>query len=265
MIQDSTYDIVIIGAGLCGLALAYRLRDSDRKILLLESRSRLGGRIETHTSSKGTSIELGATWLGDKHHALVALLKELEIEVVPQYMGSHAIYEPISTSPHMIVQLPPNDPSYRIEGGSSRLINVLAEHVTCDIATSTAVSRLDFNGDHAIINTDQGAVRAHCVVSTLPPNLLQSNIEVGPTLPTSVLSVMAQTHTWMSESIKVGLTYNHPFWLEDGTSGTIVSNVGPIPEMYDHSAHGHHALKGFLNGNYAALPQEERKSSRIHR
>lgn len=39
----------------------------------------------------------------------------------------------------------------------------------------------------------------------------------------------------MGESIKVGLTYTTPFWREK-SSETIFSNVGPIPEIYDHSS-----------------------------
>ena len=38
----------------------------------------------------------------------------------------------------------------------------------------------------------------------------------------------------MGESIKVGLTYATPLEREK-SSETIFSNVGPIPEMYDHS------------------------------
>lgn len=55
----------------------------------------------------------------------------------------------------------------------------------------------------------------------------------------------------MGESIKVGLTYATPFWREK-SSETIFSNVGPIPEMYDHSnaEETYFGLMGFLNGAY---------------
>ena len=66
----------------------------------------------------------------------------------------------------------------------------------------------------------------------------------------------------MGESIKVGLTYAQPFWRSKNSSGTIVSNVGPIPEMYDHSNYEDSlfALKGFLNGVFHAATKEERKN-----
>jgi len=262
MEEAAAYDIVIIGGGLSGLSLGYLLRETSLKVLIIEGRSSLGGRIETYTTSDGVRIELGATWLGKKHTDLTSLLDELGLETIPQYMGQTAIYEPISTSPHMLVNLPPNDqPSYRIKGGTSTLIETLAANLTCEVSLGELVTDLHFDDGRVDVTTSQRSIRAKKVVSTLPPYLLYSSIGVTPHLPIHLTDVMMTTHTWMSESIKVGLTFSSPFWLEEGTSGTIVSNVGPIPEMYDHSneAKDRFALKGFLNGSYASLSQEERK------
>ena len=98
------------------------------------------------------------------------------------------------------------------------------------------------------------------VLSTLPPYLFNESIKVTPELPNELTSIAKQTHTWMGESIKVGLTYKEPFWRKDNLSGTIFSNVGPIPEMYDHSNYedNRFGLKGFFNGNYHSVSREER-------
>ncbi len=63
----------------------------------------------------------------------------------------------------------------------------------------------------------------------------------------------------MGESIKVGLTYATPLEREK-SSETIFSNVGPIPEMYDHSnaEETYFGLMGFLNGAYHSVSKEER-------
>ena len=126
-------DVLIIGAGLTGLSIAYFLKDKGIKINVVEARARLGGRICTSHSDGSAPLEAGATWLGRKHTFLIALLEELQLEIYEQRMGNTAIYEPISTSPHQIVLLPPNtDPSYRIAGGSSVLIDSLAESILPD-------------------------------------------------------------------------------------------------------------------------------------
>jgi len=79
-------------------------------------------------------------------------------------------------------------------------------------------------------------------------------------LPKELVDIANTTHTWMGESIKIALYFSIPFWKEKGTSGTIFSNVGPIPEMYDHTnfEESKFALKGFLNGSYYSISKEER-------
>jgi len=52
----------VIGAGLAGLACAQRLRAAGRRVLVLEARQRLGGRIWTERR-QGAAIDLGASWL----------------------------------------------------------------------------------------------------------------------------------------------------------------------------------------------------------
>jgi len=84
--------------------------------------------------------------------------------------------------------------------------------------------------------------------------------KMTPALPSSLLDIMGNTHTWMGESIKFALTFRQPFWRAANTSGTLVSNVGPIPEMYDHSNYedNRFALKGFLNGSYFSVSKAQR-------
>jgi monoamine oxidase len=54
-------DIVVVGGGVAGLAAATRLAGAGRAVTLLEARSRLGGRVYTHTSPGSSNpIELGA-------------------------------------------------------------------------------------------------------------------------------------------------------------------------------------------------------------
>ena len=245
--MERTCDICIVGAGLTGLALAYYLRSTGLKVLILEARDRVGGRIETHITAQGTPIELGATWLGKKHRDLVSLSEELGVDIIPQFMGKKAIYEPISTAPHMIVDLPPNpDPSFRFKLGSTSLIEALKANADCEILLHQPVKSISTAAKLLQVITNDLTINSLLVVSTLPPNLLLKTVDIQPTLPTELTDIMSHTHTWMSESIKIAMTFAEPFWRDQKTSGTIVSNVGPIPEMYDHNSHDglHFALKG---------------------
>jgi len=257
--------VVIIGAGLTGLSLARLLQSAGVDYLLLEARDRLGGRILTSRTNDGTPLELGATWLGKKHTAVVNLLEALGLETFVQVTGGRAIYEAISTSPPQVVQLPQNDePSYRIAGGSDALIQALASELPpAAIRLEECVTRLEGTLTEVRITTDKATYLATRVVSTLPPNLLLGSIEISPALPAALVELAERTHTWMGESIKVGLRYAQPFWrAEGGPGGTIFSNVGPVSEMYDHAdvENKGFALKGFLNGTYYPLQREERRA-----
>ncbi len=255
--------IVIIGGGLCGLTLAYRLHKLGLTPMILEARNRLGGRIHTTGGDGVVAIDMGATWLGRKHMELVALLKELKIEMHEQYMGERAYYEPISTGPPQLVTLPPNDePSYRIAGGSSRLIEALSEGLDHNnIATGETVISIGSSGKRCLVKTAGREIAADIVVSTLPPKLLVGSISFEPDLPDHLNKIAVKTHTWMAESIKFGISYPEPFWREEHNSGTLFSNTGPIPEMYDHSARdgSGFALKGFMRDAYHSVSAKERK------
>lgn len=261
--MDNMQDIIIIGAGLTGLALAYKLGKKGTEVRILEARDRIGGRILTSYPEDAAPIELGATWLGKKHTALVDLLSELELSIFEQYMGTTAIYEPISTSPPQLAQLPDNpDPSYRISGGSSALTQTLARFFDeSRLHLNTVVRKISYRQDHCEIETSQGTFTARTVVTTLPPRLLTQKVELSPALPDDLLAIARNTHTWMGESIKVGLRYAAPFWRKPQSSGSIFSNVGPVTEMYDHSdeAGKFYALKGFLNSAFhSATPTYRR-------
>lgn len=260
--RKNDVDVIIIGGGLTGLSIAYFLKDENINIKIIEARNRLGGRILTTYKNGSAPIEKGATWFGKKHKSLFNLLQELEIKTFKQELGDTAIYEPISTSPHQLVQLPPNnDPSFRIQGGTSVLIHTLANVIKSDqIHTKQVVRSIEEVVDGLLVKTNSDSFKSKIVISTLPPNLFISTIDVYPKLPMFLTAIAQNTHTWMGESIKIALLSDTPFW-RSHSSGTVVSNVGPIPEMYDHSnfENSSYALKGFLNSSYYSIGKEERK------
>ncbi|WP_020401790.1 flavin monoamine oxidase family protein [Gracilimonas tropica] len=256
-------DILIIGGGLTGLSLNYFLKDENLDIVIVEARDRLGGRIHTVGNGHEAPVEMGATWFGPAHTKLKSLLDELNIETFKQKLGEKAIYEPSSMSPHQLVQLPPNqESSFRVKGGTISLIRELSKFMNDDhLYLSCPVQKIEKKKERLIVTADLEIFDVEMVVSTLPPKLLSDSIQLKPLPSEELAETMANTHTWMGESIKIGLTFSEPFWRADDLSGTIFSNVGPIPELYDHSNFEEHkfALKGFLNGSYFSVSKEERK------
>jgi monoamine oxidase len=79
-----SYDILVLGAGIAGLAAARALADAGQRVALIEARERIGGRIFTdrvmaRNSGEPVSIELGAEFI----HGLPAvswdLIKEAKL------------------------------------------------------------------------------------------------------------------------------------------------------------------------------------------
>lgn len=261
-------DIIIIGAGLTGLATAMLLQKQGKSIKIIESRSSIGGRIHTLGFEENKPVEMGATWLGNKHKHLNNFLKDIGLKVFIQQLGDKAIFEPISTSPSYLASLPKNEePSLRIVGGSESLIKTLIDKVRLNnIHTSEKVFSVTSCTNYLEVISNNKTYRANKVISTLPPNLLINTIKFDPELPEELSSVASSTHTWMGDSIKVALSYSKPFWKNENSSGTILSNVGPVNEMYDHTNYekDYYVLKGFFNGNFYNISREERRQMVLH-
>ena len=81
MEQDA--DVIIIGAGAAGLAAARELSAAQLKVIVLEARDRIGGRIHTHFDK--WPIELGAEFVHGKPPETLAIAERanLKLQSIP--------------------------------------------------------------------------------------------------------------------------------------------------------------------------------------
>jgi monoamine oxidase len=76
-------DVLVLGAGIAGLAAARTLTESGLRVILLEARDRVGGRMWTD-HSLGMPLDLGASWIhGVKGNPIAKLAAQWNIKTVP--------------------------------------------------------------------------------------------------------------------------------------------------------------------------------------
>ena len=97
--------------------------------------------------------------------------------------------------------------------------------------------QVEETGGMTVRSAGGGEVSCRLLVSTLPPRLLAHSVTFSPALREDQVRIMKETHTWMGESIKAGLTYSSPFWREKQLAGALQSQVGPFLQLYDQSSH----------------------------
>ena len=80
MTDSNRYDVIIVGAGYAGLTAAQNLIAANQKVLVLEARERVGGRVCTKTLDDGSYVDLGGAWIGPSQDRIYALAKQYGVE-----------------------------------------------------------------------------------------------------------------------------------------------------------------------------------------
>ncbi|HZM72248.1 MAG TPA: flavin monoamine oxidase family protein [Candidatus Polarisedimenticolia bacterium] len=84
-------DVAIVGAGFAGLSAARTLTRAGVSVMVLEARDRVGGRTFDLTLDDGTVLEMGGEWIGPKQARIHALIDDLGVGTLPQYIVGDTI------------------------------------------------------------------------------------------------------------------------------------------------------------------------------
>ena len=93
-VRRDDLDVVVVGAGVAGLAAARTLRDQGMRVLVLEARDRIGGRVHTVRPWGAVPLELGASWIhGLERNPVARLARNLGLDLARTDYESHALYD----------------------------------------------------------------------------------------------------------------------------------------------------------------------------
>lgn len=88
-------DVLVVGAGLSGLRAARKVVASGKSCILLEARTRVGGRTLNHSLGKAYQdkvVEIGGQWVGPTQNQLLALAEDLGVGTFPTYNQGNYVY-----------------------------------------------------------------------------------------------------------------------------------------------------------------------------
>lgn len=227
-------DVVVIGAGIAGLAAACDLVVAGRRVAVHEARERVGGRLLS--LDDGGPVDLGATWFWPNEPVVQALVEQLDVPVFPQPLDGDALFEADSTGAARIRGNPIDAISSRFAAGAQSLATRLAARLPAGtVRLADAVVRVAVHDGGVDAEAVSGRTTAAHVIVALPPALAVDTITFDPPLDERVRSVAALTAVWMGGVVKAVATFDEPFWRRSGLAGSVVSHVGPFREIHDHS------------------------------
>ena len=86
-------DVVVIGAGLAGLAAARDVLAAGLEPLVVDARDRVGGRLLNEEIGDGKVVEVGGQWIGPTQERLAALANEVGVETFPTWVEGENVIE----------------------------------------------------------------------------------------------------------------------------------------------------------------------------
>uniref|UniRef100_A0A672IRF9 CW-type domain-containing protein n=1 Tax=Salarias fasciatus TaxID=181472 RepID=A0A672IRF9_SALFA len=205
-------NIIVIGAGASGLAAARQLQNFGSKVLVLEARDRIGGRVWDDTSL-GLTVGRGAQIVNGCVNNPISLMCEQvsarswdHNEFFAQFSGDHTL----------------------LTEGYSVLLHKLADGL--DIRTKTPVQAIDYSGDIVKVTCSDGSQwTAQKVLVTVPLTLLQTNvIQFKPPLPERKLKAIHSLGAGIIE--KMALQFPYRFWDKKIQGADYFGHIPPGPE-----------------------------------
>lgn len=236
-------ETIIVGAGLCGLALAEMLEMRGADYLLIEARERVGGRILSDP------VDMGPAWFWPGQPRIAALTQRLGLKRFDQFATGAQVFEDEAGAVSRGRGFASMEGSWRLDGGLATLTDALATRLPSErVLLETPVSALQRDAEGVVLRTPaQGVFHAKRVVLALPPRLV-AGLVFDPMPPASAASTWEQVPTWMAGQAKAVAIYPTPFWREAGLSGDAMSRHGPMGEIHDASPAdaSYGALFGFI-------------------
>ena len=248
-------DTIIIGGGLSGIYAAFLLSAKKKSVVLLEARSRVGGRILS-PAHQGFFADLGPSWYWPMINPKVkALIQTLDLKGYPQFETGLCRFQARDGRAETITGYPMEPPGWRLNGGMISLVRGLCARIPKDvIRLNHPVCEIERLGNGVRVTVGRLDHEPECrftasgIILALPPRLAARSILFTPDLSYNLTQAMLKVSTWMAGHAKFFALYDKADWRNIGLSGQGFSLCGPLGEIHDGSGEANrpYGLTGFV-------------------
>lgn len=149
----------------------------------------------------------------------------------------------------------------RVHGGTQQISERLAAEIGDALRLNNPVRAIRHGGDGVQVISDSGEYTGAYVIVAVPP-FLAGRIAYDPLLPP--LRAQLTQRLPMGSIIKCIMVYDTPFWRDEGYSGEIASDEGPLASVFDDTPEGsgEGSLIGFIAGDAARRWTEKSREER---
>ncbi|HWW77538.1 MAG TPA: FAD-dependent oxidoreductase [Pyrinomonadaceae bacterium] len=271
--------VVVLGAGLAGLAAGYELTKAGYDVLLLEAQKRPGGRVLTlRVFDGGMYADAGAARIPDNHEWTLRYVKEFGLRLLPFYpeaglfvrlkKGRRAevnwaqFRDAVEDS--VGVELGEGRGWHKVEGGNDLLPRAFAQKLDGQVIYGAAVTRVEQNAGGVRVTFDRGGgaeyLAADYAVCAIPFAVL-GRVEFAPALSERKRKVRDEMTYEMAA--RAFLQCRGRFWERGRVNGFAVSD---LPAEFWPSTFGQRADRAILQAyvrhftalQWAKKPEPER-------
>ena len=228
--NNNSKKVIIIGAGISGLVAGYELTIAGHDVTILESRSRIGGRVLTIRSpfSNNHYVEGGAARIKPSHNLTIAYANHFNLPLDPFY-ATNGNYVDFSNGSRTIIDNTTYlNASYgstirknylKIRGGSDQLTNAFANssELSNKIYLNHAVTSITQNSDNVIVNAGGNQFQADRVLCTVPLTVLDK-INFSPALSSEKQTAMNGGFRY-APATRIYIQFNNRFWENESLNG----------------------------------------------
>jgi monoamine oxidase len=152
---------------------------------------------------------------------------------------------------------------YRVEGGTQLISDELARRLgRRRLIRRAYVTRIARRRGRLEVQSSRAVVRAKRVIVAIPP-AMAARIDYSPRLP--ALRDQFTQRAPIGSLIKTIAVYDTPFWRDDGLTGQVTSDEGPIEVTFDASPKSGRpgVMLGFVDGDAARVLSAKSHAERV--